>query len=67
MTNTHVLCEQAVENGLEAVNITGTRKYDMILMDCNMPIMDGWQVRGSSAWGMPSCRPKRSALCERCA
>ena len=35
---------QAVENGLEAVNIAGTRKYDLILMDCNMPIMDGWQV-----------------------
>jgi len=38
----HVM--EAVENGLEAVNITGTRKYDMILMDCNMPIMDGWQA-----------------------
>ena len=36
---------EAVENGLEAVNITGSRKYDVILMDCNMPIMDGWQVR----------------------
>jgi len=35
---------QAVENGLEAVAITSTRKYDVILMDCNMPVMDGWQV-----------------------
>mmetsp|Transcript_83582 Transcript_83582/g.135490 ORF Transcript_83582/g.135490 Transcript_83582/m.135490 type:complete len:904 (+) Transcript_83582:3-2714(+) len=35
---------EAVENGLEAVNITGVRQYDLILMDCNMPIMDGWQA-----------------------
>ena len=35
---------QAVENGLEACNIAKAREYDIILMDCNMPIMDGWQV-----------------------
>ncbi len=35
---------EAVENGQEAVNITSTRQYDIILMDCNMPIMDGWQA-----------------------
>lgn len=35
---------EAVENGLEAVNIANNRQYDVILMDCNMPIMDGWQV-----------------------
>lgn len=33
-----------VENGLEAVNITGVVDFDLILMDCNMPVMDGWQA-----------------------
>ena len=35
---------EAVENGLEAVNISSSRHYDIILMDCNMPLMDGWQA-----------------------
>jgi len=35
---------EAVENGQEAVNIADSRQYDIILMDCNMPIMDGWQA-----------------------
>jgi CheY-like chemotaxis protein len=39
-----VFVMEAVENGQEAVNITSSRKYDIILMDCNMPIMDGWQA-----------------------
>lgn len=38
----HVM--EAVENGLEACNIAKAREYDIILMDCNMPIMDGWQA-----------------------
>jgi hypothetical protein len=29
---------------LEAVQIACSRPYNIILMDCNMPIMDGWQV-----------------------
>jgi len=33
-----------VENGQEAVAITNTTEYDLVLMDCNMPIMDGWQA-----------------------
>jgi PleD family two-component response regulator len=36
---------ETVENGLEAVQIASSRHYKIILMDCNMPIMDGWQVR----------------------
>ena len=36
---------ETVENGLEAVQIASSRPYNIILMDCNMPIMDGWQVR----------------------
>ena len=35
---------EAVENGLEACNTAKAREYDIILMDCNMPIMDGWQA-----------------------
>ena len=35
---------ETVENGLEAVQIASSRPYDIIFMDCNMPIMDGWQV-----------------------
>ena len=36
---------ETVEDGLEAVQIASSRPYNIILMDCNMPIMDGWQVR----------------------
>jgi CheY-like chemotaxis protein len=36
---------ETVENGLEAVQIASSRPYNVIFMDCNMPIMDGWQVR----------------------
>jgi CheY-like chemotaxis protein len=32
------------ENGQEAVNKFMHLKYDMILMDCMMPIMDGFQA-----------------------
>ena len=35
---------EIVENGLEAVQIARSQIYNIILMDCNMPIMDGWQV-----------------------
>ncbi len=35
---------ETVENGLEAEQIASSRPYNIILMDCNMPIMDGWQV-----------------------
>jgi len=28
-------------NGLEAINLTKQKQYDMILMDINMPVMDG--------------------------
>ncbi len=35
---------ETAKNGLEAVQIASSRRYNIILMDCNMPIMDGWQV-----------------------
>jgi len=32
------------ENGLEAVNLTLTVEFDLILMDCNMPVLDGFEA-----------------------
>ena len=38
-------CEVIVaENGLEAVNVYIDQKPDLILMDCNMPVMDGFEA-----------------------
>lgn len=32
------------ENGLEAVEMSGDKNYDLIIMDCEMPEMDGYQA-----------------------
>ncbi len=39
-------CQQIeiVQNGEEAVNITATNDYDLVLMDIHMPVMDGLQA-----------------------
>ena len=52
---------EAVENGLEAVNITSSRHYDIVLMDCNMPIMDGWYVLAASLVTHLACLQQRGA------
>ena len=33
---------QIVENGKDAIAEIKSKHYDLILMDCNMPIMDGY-------------------------
>ena len=35
---------EMVENGREAVEICNGKKFDLIFMDCKMPIMDGFQA-----------------------
>lgn len=34
----------AVKNGLEAVSVAKVRHYDLIVMDCGMPVMDGFEA-----------------------
>ena len=33
---------EVVENGLKAVEVTQTKKFPLIYMDCQMPVMDGF-------------------------
>jgi signal transduction histidine kinase/CheY-like chemotaxis protein len=32
------------ENGQEAIDLTGSQEYDLILMDCQMPLVDGYEA-----------------------
>ncbi|MCA9674174.1 MAG: response regulator [Kofleriaceae bacterium] len=35
---------EVVSHGLAAVQRCAERAYDLVLMDCHMPVMDGWQA-----------------------
>ena len=37
---------EVVNNGLEAVKASASKQFDAILMDCHMPIMDGFEATG---------------------
>ncbi|WP_045119477.1 response regulator [Haliangium ochraceum] len=34
-------CVDTAENGDEAVRMTAVRRYDLVIIDCNMPVMSG--------------------------
>ncbi len=44
MLREYVTQVDLAENGLEAVQMTATTAYDGVLMDCQMPEMDGYQA-----------------------
>lgn len=35
---------ESAENGIDALNVAATKRFDLILMDCQMPEMDGFEA-----------------------
>ncbi|MCP4718282.1 MAG: response regulator [Desulfobacteraceae bacterium] len=35
---------QSVSNGQQAIDLLTSAKFDLILMDCQMPVMDGYEA-----------------------
>jgi CheY-like chemotaxis protein/HPt (histidine-containing phosphotransfer) domain-containing protein len=58
----------AVTNGLEAVEAVRDGSFDLILMDCQMPVMDGFEatrrIRASAQSGMPIVAVTADAMSE---
>jgi len=40
-------------NGVEALTVTGTVKVDLVLLDLNMPVKDGWETFEQLSAGNP--------------
>ena len=63
------LSAEAVVNGQEAVDAIAKRDYDLVLMDCQMPIMDGYEAtavvrsrEGATKRHIPICALTANAM-----